>query len=135
MAATTSKASTPKGKAVVPPGKKGFAGRVSKANKPNKARDAMVAMQAYCKFSHQASNNASNRVLQRVRLSLVTLKISLDDLLTFPPVKENRSKYKDLDFKERQKALGSEVSRSYSLQWLRHFTIHIAFLSMNSFPA
>jgi hypothetical protein len=50
MAATTSKATTPKGKVPVAPGKKGFGGRVSKANKPNKARDAMVAMQAYCKL-------------------------------------------------------------------------------------
>ena len=50
MAATTSKATTPKGKVPVAPGKKGFGGRVSKANKPSKARDAMVAMQAYCKL-------------------------------------------------------------------------------------
>ncbi|KAF2712285.1 hypothetical protein K504DRAFT_464370 [Pleomassaria siparia CBS 279.74] len=49
MARTTSEATTPKGKASVAPGKKGFGGRVSKANKPNKARDAMVAMQAYFK--------------------------------------------------------------------------------------
>ncbi|KAF2788253.1 hypothetical protein K505DRAFT_366645 [Melanomma pulvis-pyrius CBS 109.77] len=72
MAPTTSKASPPKPK--TNPIRKGGPGRIAKANKPNKARDAMVAMQAF--------------------------------------FKENRSKYKDLAFKDQQKELGAEWKTS-----------------------
>jgi hypothetical protein len=95
MAPTTTKTATPK---AAPTAGVKKAGRP--AGKSNKARTAMAQMQAYCKslpFDACLTRYFTRLTLVRGMKLIITT------------VKENRSKYKDLDFKEQQKALGKEV--------------------------
>jgi hypothetical protein len=64
----------------------------------------MIKMQAYCKFENFDAFTSRCST----RLSLFASHHLAKHQLTLT-VKENRSKYKDLDFKEQQKALGTDV--------------------------
>jgi hypothetical protein len=106
MAPATSKTATPKatksdaGVKKAPPPRK--------AGKKGNARNAMIKMQAYCKFGD--INALMSRYWTRCHVALVDVGLQLT-----VPVKENRSKYKDLDFKEQQKELGKDVSLKSSV--------------------
>jgi hypothetical protein len=64
----------------------------------------MIKMQAYCKYEILGAlmSRSSTRLLRCASHHLAIHELTLT-------VKENRSKYKDLDFKEQQKALGTDV--------------------------
>jgi hypothetical protein len=68
----------------------------------------MIKMQAYCKFVifNAFMSRSSTRLLRCASHQLARHELTLT-------VKENRSKYKDLDFKEQQKALGTDVCPSH----------------------
>jgi hypothetical protein len=102
MAPATSKTATPKatksgaGVKKAPPPRK--------AGKKGNARNAMIKMQAFCKFEDMDAS--MSRCWTRYHMALVNGVESQLSLI----VKENRNKYKDLDFKEQQKELGKDVS-------------------------